>query len=98
MCTSRGNLAKLNYLDIKQLDRKAIENKRGNLTNKEIQLLVKEIHDCQMEGKLQQGIAETEMIAMKKKIQCYCRTTRRGPNRERKRNNENHSLPDGRLC
>jgi hypothetical protein len=30
MYASRGNLAKLNYLDIKQLlDRKAIENKRG---------------------------------------------------------------------
>ncbi len=72
MYASRGNLAKLDYLDIKQLlDRKAIENKRGTLTNREIQLLVKEIHDCQTEGELQQGIAETEMRAMKKKIQRY---------------------------
>jgi hypothetical protein len=38
MYVSRGNLAKLNYLDIKQLlDRKEIENKRGTLTNGEIQ-------------------------------------------------------------
>ncbi len=57
---------------IKQLlDRKAIENKRGTLTNGEIKLLVKDIHDCRMEGELQQGIAETEMREMKKKIQCY---------------------------
>ncbi len=29
MCTSRGKLAKLNYMDIKQLlDRKVIQNKR----------------------------------------------------------------------
>jgi hypothetical protein len=72
MCASRGYLAKLNYLDIKQLlDRKAIENKRGTLTNKEIKLLVKEFHNRQTEGKLQQGIAETEMRATKKKIQRY---------------------------
>jgi hypothetical protein len=46
MYASRGNLAKLNYLDIKQiLDMQAIENKRGTLANREIQLLVKEIHD-----------------------------------------------------
>jgi hypothetical protein len=58
MYASRGNLTKLNYLDIKQLlDEMAIENKRGTLTNGEIKLLVKEIHDRQTEGKLQQGIA-----------------------------------------
>jgi hypothetical protein len=46
MCASRGLLAKLNYMDIKQiLDRKAIENKQGPLTTGEIQLLVREIHD-----------------------------------------------------
>jgi hypothetical protein len=72
MYASRGNLARLNYKDIKQLlDRKAIEHKRGTLTNGEIQLLVKEFHNCQTKGKLQQGIAETEMRAMKKKIQHY---------------------------
>ncbi len=37
MYASRENLTKLNYLDMKLLlDRKAIENKRGTLTNKEI--------------------------------------------------------------
>jgi hypothetical protein len=62
MYTSRGNLAKLNYLDIKQLlDRKAIEYKRGTLTNGEMKPLVKEIHHRQTEGEFQQGIAETEM-------------------------------------
>jgi hypothetical protein len=46
MCASRGLLAKLNYMDIKQiLDRKATENKQGTLTTGEIQLLVQEIHD-----------------------------------------------------
>jgi hypothetical protein len=41
MCASRGLLAKLNYMDIKQiLDRKIIENKLGTLTNGEIHLLV----------------------------------------------------------
>jgi hypothetical protein len=72
MYASRGYLAKLNYLDIKQLlDSKAIENKKGTLTNEEIKLLVKKFHNCQTEGKLQQGIAETEMRATKKKIQRY---------------------------
>jgi hypothetical protein len=72
MYTSRRNLVKLNYVDIKQLlDRKAIENKRGTLTNGEIKLLVKEIHKRQIEGELQQGIAEMEMRAMKKKILGY---------------------------
>jgi hypothetical protein len=47
MCASRGPLAKLNYIDIKQiLDRKVTEDKQGTLTNGEIQLLVKEIHNC----------------------------------------------------
>jgi hypothetical protein len=41
MCACRGLLAKLNYMDIKQiLDRKAIENKQGTLTTGQIQLLV----------------------------------------------------------
>jgi hypothetical protein len=47
MCASKGLLANLNYMNIKQiLDRKIIENKWGTLTNGEIQLLVQEIHDC----------------------------------------------------
>jgi hypothetical protein len=56
MCTSREKLAKLNYMKIKQLlDRKVIINKRGTLTNREINLLVHVVHDCQWEGELQHG-------------------------------------------
>jgi hypothetical protein len=72
MYASRGELAKLNYMEINQLlDRKVIENKRGTLTNGEIKLLVQEIHDCQRESKLEHGTAEKEMEATKKKILCY---------------------------
>ncbi len=72
MYASRGKLAKLNYMEIKQLlDRKVIEIKRGTLTNGEIKLLVQEIHDCQQESKLEHGTAEKEMEVMKKKILCY---------------------------
>jgi hypothetical protein len=47
MYASRGKLAKLNYMEINQLlDRKVIENKRGTLSNREIKLLVQEIHNC----------------------------------------------------
>jgi hypothetical protein len=46
MCTSREKLAKLNYMEIKQLlDGKVIQNKRGTLINREINLLVQVIHD-----------------------------------------------------
>jgi hypothetical protein len=69
---SRGKLAKLYYMEIKQLlDRKVIQNKRGTLTNREIKLLVQEIHNCQQGGGLQQGTVETKIRAMQKKIQCY---------------------------
>jgi hypothetical protein len=72
MCTSRGLLAKLNYMDIKQiLDRKAIENKQGTLTMGEIQLLVQEIHDRQGESNLELVTREKEMEAMQKKIERY---------------------------
>jgi hypothetical protein len=72
MCASRGLLAKLNYMDIKQiLDKKVIESKRGTLTNKEIQVLVQVIHDHQRESKLELGTAEREMEAMQKKIERY---------------------------
>jgi hypothetical protein len=50
MCASRGKLAKLNYMEIKQLfDRKVIKNKRGTLTNGVIKLLVQQIHDHRRE-------------------------------------------------
>jgi hypothetical protein len=46
MCARKGNLAKLNYMEIKQLiDRKIIENKKGMLIQGEICQLVKDLHD-----------------------------------------------------
>jgi hypothetical protein len=72
MCARKGNLTKLNYMQIKQLiDRKVVENKWGTLTQREIQNLVQELHDRQQESKLEQGTAEKEMDAMQKKIQRY---------------------------
>ena len=72
MCASRGSLAKLNYMDIKQiLDRKAIENKQGTLTMGEIQLLVQEIHNRPGESNLELGTREREMEAVQKKIKQY---------------------------
>jgi hypothetical protein len=72
MCASRGLLAKVNYMDIKQiLDRKIIENKWGPLTNGKIHLLVQEIPNRQRESKLDLGTAERDMEAMQKKIERY---------------------------
>jgi hypothetical protein len=72
MCAIKGKLAKLNYMEIKQLlDRKVIENKRGTLTNREIKLLVKKIHDHRRENELEHGTAEREIEAMRNKIQQY---------------------------
>jgi hypothetical protein len=72
MCARKGNLAKLNYMEIKQLiDRKVIENKKGTLTQGEIRQLVKDLHDQQQEDKLEQGIADKEMEVMQRKIQRY---------------------------
>ena len=72
MCARKGNLAKLNYMLIKQLiDRKVVENKWGMLTQRDIQNLVQELHNHQQESKLEQGTAEKEMDTMQKKIQCY---------------------------
>jgi hypothetical protein len=71
-CASRGNHAKLNFLDIKQLlDRCMTQNKRGTLTSGEIKLLVQEIHDHRQEDKLQQHTVEMEMSAIQQKIQRY---------------------------
>jgi polyhydroxyalkanoate synthesis regulator phasin len=72
MCARKGNLAKLNYMEIKQLiDRKVIENKKGTLTQGEIRQLVKDLHDQRQEDKLEQGTADKEMEAMQRKIQHY---------------------------
>jgi hypothetical protein len=71
MYASRG-LASLNYMDINQiLDRKAVENKRGTLTTREIKLLVKKIHDRWEESELELGTRDREMAAMQKKIERY---------------------------
>jgi hypothetical protein len=71
MCAS-GGLAKLNYMYIKLiLDQKAVENKQGTLTTREIQLLVQKIHDHREERKLDLGTREKEMEAMKRKIKRY---------------------------
>jgi hypothetical protein len=71
MCASRG-FAKLNYMDIKLiLDQKAVENKQGALTTREIQLLVQEIHNRCEECKLDLRTREKEMEAMKRKIKRY---------------------------
>ncbi len=65
-----SSFSHLNYMQIKQLiDRKVVENKWGTLTQREIQNLVQELHDCQQERELEQGTAEKEMDAMQKKIQ-----------------------------
>jgi hypothetical protein len=49
----KGKLAKLNYMDIKLLlDRCIVKNKRGSLTEREIQMLVKDWHDRCSEGDL----------------------------------------------
>ena len=46
MYRSKGKLAKLNDMDIKLLlDRHIAKNKKGSLTHREIQLLVKDWHD-----------------------------------------------------
>ncbi len=72
MCTRKGNLAKLNYMEIKQLlDRKVIENQKGMLTQGEIRQLVKDLHDQRQEDELEQGTEDKEMEAMQRKIQCY---------------------------
>jgi hypothetical protein len=72
MCARKGNLMKLNCMQIKQLiDRMVIEIKRGTLTQREIQNLVQELHNHQQESKLEHGTAEREIGAMQKKIQCY---------------------------
>jgi hypothetical protein len=60
MCASRGLVAILNYMKIKQI-----------LDRKIIQLLVQEIHDHQRESKLDLDTAEREMEAMEKKIERY---------------------------
>jgi hypothetical protein len=66
---SKGKLAKSNYMDIKLLlDRRIVKNKRGSLTDKEIQTLVKDWHDRCLKGDLRQETIEMETKSMEKKL------------------------------
>jgi hypothetical protein len=72
MYGSKGKLAKLNYMDIKLLlDRCIVKNKRGSLTDREIQTLVKDWHDRHSEGDLRQETIEMETKSMEKKLRRY---------------------------
>jgi hypothetical protein len=72
MYRSKGKLAKLNYMDIKLLlDRRIVKNKRGSLTEREIQMLVKDWHDRHLEGDLRQETIEMETKSMEKKLRKY---------------------------
>ena len=72
MCGGGGYLAKLNYMDIKNmLDRQQVLCKKGTLTIGEIKSLVKEWHGTRTEAKLNNVAVEMEMTAMAKKLQRY---------------------------
>jgi hypothetical protein len=59
-------------MDIKLLlDRQIVKNKRGSLSEKEIQTLVKDWHDRRSEGDLRQETIEMETEAMEKKLRRY---------------------------
>ena len=69
MYGSKGKLAKLNYMDINLLlDRQIVKNKRGSLSEKDIQTLVKDWHDRRSEGELRQETIEMETKSMEKKL------------------------------
>jgi hypothetical protein len=72
MYGSKGKLSKFYYLEIKLLlDRRIVKNKRGGLSEREIQTLVKDWHDRRSEGGLQQGTIEMETKSMEKKLKRY---------------------------
>jgi hypothetical protein len=59
-------------MDIKLLlDRQIVKNKRGSLSEKEIQTLVKDWHNRRSEGDLQQETIEMETKAIEKKLRRY---------------------------
>jgi len=69
---SKGGLAKLDYFNIKLLiDRRIIKNKRGYLSEQEIQTMVKDWHNRRAEGELCQETIEMETRAMEKKLRRY---------------------------
>ena len=66
------HLAKLNYMDIKNmLDRQQALRKKGILSDGEIKSLVKEWHDTRTEAELNSKTVEMEMRAMEKKLSRY---------------------------
>jgi hypothetical protein len=72
MYGGRGKLAKLNYMDIKQmLDRQIVPNVKGTLTDGEIRSLVKERHNQRTEDELNSTTVEMELKAMEKKLGTY---------------------------
>jgi hypothetical protein len=72
MCGLGGQLAKLNYMDIKKmLDRQQALNNKGAFTDGEIKSLVKDWHDRRSERELNQESVEMEMKAMEKKLMKY---------------------------
>ena len=72
MCGRGGHLAKLNYMDIKNmLDRQQALRKKGTLSDGEIKSLVKEWHDTRTEADLNGDTVEMEMRAMEKKLRKY---------------------------
>jgi hypothetical protein len=72
MYKSKGKLAKLNYMYIELLlDRGIAKNKKGILTDREIQLLITDWHDRRLEGDLQQETIEMETKSMEKKLKKY---------------------------
>ncbi len=72
MYKSKGKLAKMNYMDIKLLlDRCIVKNKRGSLTEQEIQMLVEDWHDRRSEGDLRLETIQLETKSMEKKLRKY---------------------------
>ena len=66
--TGRGG-GTLNYIKIKQLTkRRHLNNKKGKLTDREINMLVKDWHDKRAEEDLNQTTVEMEMKAMERTL------------------------------
>ncbi len=71
-CSSGGTLAKLNYLEIKQLmDRCSAQQKKGKLTDTEIMGLVNEWYDRRTEGDLNKAVFDREMKVMEAQLAKY---------------------------
>ena len=61
--------ATMNYIEIKKLiERRMLANKKEKLTDDEIRLLVKEVHDNRAEKELNQETVEREIREMEKLV------------------------------